>query len=92
MDFAVSAKLAIDDREAGLQIITWTMERSGSLNGGGGWYYQTLNGSDGPMVGVIDSDGDLMEVLDALARKVGVIGIFSDWPGTVTYYASCMGR
>jgi glycerophosphoryl diester phosphodiesterase len=24
-----------------------------------------------------------------LAQQVGVLGIFSDWSGTVTYYASC---
>lgn len=29
--------------------------------------------------------------LDALAQQVGVIGVFSDWPGTVSYYASCLG-
>lgn len=33
----------------------------------------------------------MYNALDALATKVGVIGIFSDWPATVTYYASCMG-
>jgi glycerophosphoryl diester phosphodiesterase len=32
-----------------------------------------------------------MEMLDVLARGVGVLGVFSDWPGTVTYYANCMG-
>jgi len=26
-----------------------------------------------------------------LARQVGILGIFSDWAGTVTYYANCMG-
>ncbi len=25
-----------------------------------------------------------------LAREVKIIGIFSDWPATVTYYANCM--
>jgi glycerophosphoryl diester phosphodiesterase len=30
-------------------------------------------------------------VIDVLAQEVGVIGIFSDWPATTTYYASCMG-
>ena len=29
--------------------------------------------------------------LDALAQEVGVLGVFSDWPATVSYYASCMG-
>ena len=31
-----------------------------------------------------------MKVLDVLARQVGILGIFSDWPATVTYYANCM--
>ena len=32
----------------------------------------------------------MMVVLDVLARNVGILGIFSDWPATVTYYANCM--
>jgi glycerophosphoryl diester phosphodiesterase len=40
---------------------------------------------------VINNDGDMMTVLDVLARQVGVLGAFSDWPATVTYYANCMG-
>jgi glycerophosphoryl diester phosphodiesterase len=28
---------------------------------------------------------------DGLAQQVGILGIFSDWAGTVSYYASCMG-
>ncbi|MEJ2534519.1 MAG: glycerophosphodiester phosphodiesterase family protein, partial [Gammaproteobacteria bacterium] len=31
---------------AGLGIIAWSLERSGPLSGGGGWYYQTLNGDN----------------------------------------------
>ena len=31
-----------------------------------------------------------MNVIDVLAREVGVIGVFSDWPATTTYYANCM--
>jgi len=69
---------------AGLNIITWTLERSGPLHTGGGWYYQSV--SD-----VIDDDGDMYRMLDALAQDVGIAGIFSDWPATVTYYANCMG-
>jgi len=33
----------------------------------------------------------MYKALDVLARQVKVIGLFSDWPGTVTYYANCMG-
>ena len=34
----------------------------------------------------------MYKVLDVLARQVGILGIFSDWPATVTYYANCMDR
>jgi glycerophosphoryl diester phosphodiesterase len=71
-------------RAAGLDIITWTLERSGLLKTGGGFYYSSITPA-------IDNDGDMLVVLDVLAKDVGVIGIFSDWPGTVTYYANCMG-
>jgi len=71
-------------KQAGLDIITWSLERSGPLSTGGGWYYQTINEA-------ISNDGDTMVVLDVLAQQVGVIGVFSDWPATVTYYANCMG-
>jgi len=33
----------------------------------------------------------LLELLHVLAQDVGIEGIFSDWPATVTYYANCMG-
>lgn len=69
---------------AGLEIITWTLERSGPLKGGGGYYLQSV--SD-----VIQRDSDALVLLDVLARDVGVRGVFSDWPATVTYYANCMG-
>jgi glycerophosphoryl diester phosphodiesterase len=77
--YARNAKLA------GLEIITWTLERSGRLaDGKPGWYYQTFNSA-------ISREGDMMQVLDVLAKDVGILGIFSDWPATVTYYANCMG-
>ncbi|MCY7296162.1 glycerophosphodiester phosphodiesterase family protein [Alteromonas sp. a30] len=76
-DYAIAAK------NAGLRLITWTLERSGPLANGGGWYYQTIEE-------VINNDGDQMKLLDVLAKDVGVIGVFADWPGTVSYYASCM--
>lgn len=66
----------------GLKIITWSLERSGLLTDGGGWYYQSVKD-------VIRKPGDMYTLVDVLARQVGVIGIFSDWPGTVTYYANC---
>lgn len=81
----VPSEYAEAARAAGLDIITWTLERSGPLAiGGGGYYYQSVADR-------IDNDGDTMVMLDVLARDVGVRGVFSDWPATVTYYANCMG-
>ncbi|ACK48067.1 glycerophosphoryl diester phosphodiesterase [Shewanella baltica OS223] len=68
---------------AELKIITWSLERSGLLKNGGGFYYQSITEA-------IDNEGDTFELLDVLAKDVGVIGVFSDWPATVTYYANCM--
>jgi glycerophosphoryl diester phosphodiesterase len=80
----VPSPYALEARKAGLNIIAWSFERSGPLNNGGGWYYQSV--SD-----VISNDGQMYEVLDVLAREVGIVGMFSDWPATVSYYASCTG-
>jgi glycerophosphoryl diester phosphodiesterase len=78
-------------KAAGLHIITWTLERSGPLASGGGWYYQSTNGSHGTE-NIINNDGDMMNLLHVLAEDVGVIGVFSDWPATTTYYANCMNK
>jgi len=78
------SELAKQAQDAGLKIITWTIERSGPLVNGGGWYYQTIGD-------ITQSDGVMYEYIDALAQDVKVEGIFSDWPATVTYYANCMG-
>jgi glycerophosphoryl diester phosphodiesterase len=70
---------------AGLDIIAWTLERSGNLaTGSSGFYYR-------PIRQAIAREGDVMEVIDVLARDVGVRGIFSDWAAPVTFYASCIG-
>lgn len=86
----VPSAYARNAKAAGLKLITWTLERSGPLRANGGWYYQSVNGDNGGE-DLIANDGDTYEMLDALARKVGVIGVFSDWPATTTYYANCMG-
>lgn len=80
----VPSAYAQEAKAAGLEIITWTFERSGPLTDGGGSYYQTVTD-------VINNSGDMYNVLDVLAQDVGILGIFSDWPATVTYYANCMG-
>ena len=81
----VPSEHARNAREAGLDIVTWTLERSGILaDGDNGFYYQTIDDA-------ISHDGDVMAVIDVLARDVVVRGIFSDWPATVSFYASCAG-
>jgi len=80
----VPSPYALEAKKAGLEIIAWSFERSGSLTNGGGWYYQSVKD-------VLSSDGQMYEVLDVLAQDVGIVGMFSDWPATVSYYASCMG-
>lgn len=76
-DYARAAKAA------GLKLVTWTLERSGPLDNGGGWYYQTVKKA-------IRKDSDTLVVLHALADDVGVSGVFSDWPATTSYYHACM--
>ncbi|WP_299041315.1 glycerophosphodiester phosphodiesterase family protein [uncultured Tateyamaria sp.] len=80
----VPSAYAKEAKTAGLNIITWTLERSGPLGGGGGWYFQSITDAT-------THDGVYYELLDVLAQDVGVVGVFSDWPATVTYYANCMG-
>jgi glycerophosphoryl diester phosphodiesterase len=81
----VASTYARNAKQAGLSIIAWSLERSGVIaTNKGGFYYQTASSA-------VKREGDVMEALDVLAKDVGIIGIFSDWPATVTYYANCMG-
>nr|WP_205625179.1 glycerophosphodiester phosphodiesterase family protein [Geminicoccus roseus] len=80
----VPSAYAREAKAAGLELITWSLERSGPLAGGGGGYYRTVTAA-------IDDDSDMLVALDVLAREVGVRGVFSDWPATTTFYANCMG-
>ena len=77
-DYAKAAK------DNGFKLITWTLERSGPLARGGGWYFTGIENH-------AKKDGDTYKYLDVLAKDVGISGIFSDWPATVTYYANCKG-
>lgn len=81
----VPSEYAMNAKAAGLNIITWTLERSGILaDGNNGFYYQTIDAA-------ISREGDMLVLLDVLAREVGIIGVFSDWAAPVSYYASCTG-
>lgn len=81
----IPSDYAMATKAAGLDIITWTLERSGLLKdiANNNFYYQSI-------VDGVKTDGDTMVLLDVLAQDVGIKGIFSDWAATVTYYANCM--
>jgi glycerophosphoryl diester phosphodiesterase len=86
----VASEYARLAREAGLDIITWTFERSNLLAGaiderGRTTFYY------GGIGEAIEKESDMYKALDALTQDVGIAAIFSDWPATVTYYANCMG-
>jgi glycerophosphoryl diester phosphodiesterase len=81
----VPSRAALDARAAGLQLVAWTVERSGTLGTGtNGWYYQTVDSA-------IQREGDVFEVLHVLSSQAHVRAVFSDWPATTTYYANCVG-
>src|ERR1700736_2500818 len=80
----VPSEYAKAAKAAGLDLIGWSLERDGPLNKGGGFYHSSIKAA-------IDRDGDTLTVLDVLAKQVGVRAMFSDWPATTTFYASCMG-
>lgn len=85
----VPSEYALAAKRAGLELISWTTERSGRIaedvrGGGDDFYYQTI-------LAALTNDGDILTTIDVLARQVGIIGLFSDWPGTTTYYANCVG-
>jgi glycerophosphoryl diester phosphodiesterase len=88
----VPSQYANNAKAAHLDIITWTLERSGRIveevlptkgTASPEFYYQTT-------LDALHNDGDILVTLDVLARQVGILGIFTDWASTVTYYASCM--
>lgn len=88
----LSSLYAKEAKAAGLDIITWTLERSGRIiedvlptkgTASLSFYYQST-------LDALDNDGDILVTLDALA-KIGILGIFADWSATVTFYANCMG-
>jgi glycerophosphoryl diester phosphodiesterase len=80
----VASRYAKDAKAAGLDIISWSLERSGVLaKDKGGWYFQTVQS-------VIRDEGDVLEAVHVLSHEVGIRGLFSDWPATTTFYANCM--
>ncbi len=86
-DRVVPSQLAKDLKHMGFDIITWTFERADLRRGAAtaGFYFDF-----DPTGAAIRKDADMYKALDVLAKEVKILGIFSDWPATVTYYANCM--
>ena len=80
---ALRTALAIAAKAAGLKIIAWSLERSPPLIQGADWYYKSLPA-------LASNDGVILQLLHVLAKDVGVMGVFSDWPATTTFYANCL--
>ncbi|KIW16577.1 hypothetical protein PV08_03765 [Exophiala spinifera] len=86
-DTIVPSDYAITAKNAGLDIIAWSFERSGPLTrvaADDDYYYASI-------APVVHYDGQMYEVLDVMGREIGIKGMFADWSSTVTYYANCFG-
>eukprot|EP01061_Rhynchopus_euleeides_P016884 TRINITY_DN28223_c0_g1_i1.p1 TRINITY_DN28223_c0_g1~~TRINITY_DN28223_c0_g1_i1.p1 ORF type:complete len:452 (+),score=141.86 TRINITY_DN28223_c0_g1_i1:49-1356(+) len=70
-DYSILAKAG------GLQIVSWSLERSAS-------FFDNVRD-------VVTSDREYMMFIDFLAQQVKVVHLFCDWPGTILYYANCFG-
>ncbi|KAF4120396.1 glycerophosphoryl diester phosphodiesterase [Geosmithia morbida] len=83
----VPSEYAIEAKKLGLKILPWTMERSGPLafvKDNGDYYYQYF-------ADAVHKDGDMYTLIDLMYRKIGIVGLFSDWTATLSFYANCMG-
>ena len=65
----------------GFKIITWTVERN----------YFCSPAEQSTRATPPCTTFNELELIDAL-YKMGVVGVFSDWPATTTFYASCMNH
>jgi len=77
-------------------ISTWSLERSGCPSwfetpgiepariGPCGSYYETVQNH------AVYSEADVLLVMDVLFKEIGILGLFSDFPATVTTYANCV--
>jgi len=78
-DFALNA------REAGLEIVA----RSSTSHGNSPDAAPLI---DQALASALSQDANKMGLLYLLDRDIGVIGVESDWPESVSYYANCMNK
>ncbi|KAL1893687.1 hypothetical protein Cpir12675_003985 [Ceratocystis pirilliformis] len=81
----VPSQYAKTAKSLGMDIIAWTIERSGRLSEDNDDYYYH------PIHEIVDSDGEVFEVLRVLLEDIKVKGVFSDWAATTTFFENCMG-
>ena len=74
----VPSTWATTQKDAGFEIITWTVDRGYKC-----WGPRPEGHADSP-----ECQWNEFELIDAMA-DMGVVGIFSDWPATTTFYANC---
>ncbi len=98
---------ALSLQAMGVAIGSWSAERAGCADDtaplavqpasagpcgfGGGWYYDPLEGE------ATFQHIDVLRVLDVLFKPVteggvGIVGIFSDFPATVSAYINCIAQ
>ncbi|EGP90410.1 unnamed protein product [Zymoseptoria tritici ST99CH_3D1] len=86
-DTIVPSSYAIAAQKAGLEIITWSFERSGPFSiEDGGYYYSSVKNLIATRV--LKNE---FTVLDVIAQQVKATKVFSDWVGTASYYGNCFG-
>lgn len=83
-DRIVPSRYARLARQAGLELVTWTLERSPPLAIDDQSYYYRGFGQ------ALRGEGDVFEVLRVLHEELQVVGVFSDWPATTTFFANCL--
>lgn len=84
-DTIVPSSYATTAKAVGLDIIAWSFERSGPISqvaASEDYYYTTF-------ASALHTDGQAYNIIDIMAREIGLLGLFSDWSSTVTYYANC---
>lgn len=76
-------------KASGLDIITWTLSRTGpplDKPTPTDYYWSSLQGKNLTL-----TEGSNFDLLDVFYQDVGILGIFDDWPAVTAFYANCAG-
>ncbi|KAG9404992.1 Glycerophosphodiester phosphodiesterase GDPDL3 [Aphanomyces cochlioides] len=82
----VASEQAKAARAAGLDIISWSLDRSGVMADKDHdlWYYQTVND-------IIKDESIIFQAIHIFVQDLGLKGLFADWSAETAYYANCFG-